>query len=181
MKMFFLNKRQSEPANPNPLFVVGIRAATVIGLFATGFGSMTLIMGGCRMANTPQTNVKTDRSTVGTRQTVGPKSVTTQKANSSSQLAPPITATEGKAFLAGDAKSLRTPSHTLTYGRSAQGRALRAHVLGNGPDTTIIFGAFHGNEPATPGVVQRLMVYLQQQEQLQLAENAERMKEGGMA
>jgi protein MpaA len=51
-------------------------------------------------------------------------------------------------------------TQTITYGRSVKGRPLTAYIMGNGPDTTMIFGAFHGNEPATPGVVRKLHDYL---------------------
>ena len=48
-----------------------------------------------------------------------------------------------------------------TFGHSVQGRPLVAYVLGNGSDVTAVFGAFHGDERQTPGVVRRLMRYLE--------------------
>ena len=51
---------------------------------------------------------------------------------------------------------------SLTYGRSVQNRALTATILGNGANTTLIFGDFHGDERNTPGVVEKLRLYLQQ-------------------
>ncbi len=54
----------------------------------------------------------------------------------------------------------------VVYGRSAQGRALRAFVLDSGLPSvgrvTLIFGGFHGNERSTPGVVERLHRFLLQ-------------------
>ncbi len=54
----------------------------------------------------------------------------------------------------------------VVYGRSAQGRALRAFVLDSGLPragrVTLIFGGFHGNERSTPGVVERLHRFLLQ-------------------
>lgn len=54
----------------------------------------------------------------------------------------------------------------VVYGRSAQGRALRAFVLDSGLPSagrvTLIFGGFHGNERSTPGVVERLHLFLLQ-------------------
>ena len=52
------------------------------------------------------------------------------------------------------------PEVRVTFGKSVQGRNLIAYVLGNGSNVTMVFGAFHGNEPATPGVVEKLRVYL---------------------
>jgi protein MpaA len=46
------------------------------------------------------------------------------------------------------------------FGQSVQGRPLWAHVLGNGPDVTLIFAAVHGNETATPYQVQQLRAHL---------------------
>lgn len=52
------------------------------------------------------------------------------------------------------------------FGRSVQGRPLVAYILGSGRDVTMILGAFHGNETATPGVVARLWAYLWQHQAL---------------
>jgi protein MpaA len=46
------------------------------------------------------------------------------------------------------------------FGRSVQGRPIWAHVLGEGPEVTLIFAAVHGNETATPYQVQQLRVHL---------------------
>lgn len=51
------------------------------------------------------------------------------------------------------------------FGRSVQKRPLRAYILENNtpPDTedvTLIYAAVHGNETATPGVVERLRAHL---------------------
>ncbi len=46
------------------------------------------------------------------------------------------------------------------YGKSVQGRPLTAYIMGNGGNVTCIFGAFHGNERSSVGVVQRLRTYL---------------------
>jgi len=46
------------------------------------------------------------------------------------------------------------------FGRSVQGRPLRAYILGNGPDVTLIFAAVHGNETATPYLVEQLHLHL---------------------
>lgn len=48
----------------------------------------------------------------------------------------------------------------IVYGKSVKGRHLIAYALGKGPNVTMIFGAFHGNEPATPVVVEKLLTYL---------------------
>ncbi len=60
----------------------------------------------------------------------------------------------------------RVTEQQITYGRSAQGRALTAFVLDNGAprpgNVTLIFGGFHGNERSTPGVVERLHRFLRQ-------------------
>ncbi len=42
------------------------------------------------------------------------------------------------------------------YGESEQGRSIYLMELGNGPDTTVIFGAFHGDEQVGFHLVQRL-------------------------
>ena len=46
------------------------------------------------------------------------------------------------------------------FGYSVQNRPLRAYILGNGPDVTLIFAAVHGNETATPFLVQQLHRHL---------------------
>lgn len=46
------------------------------------------------------------------------------------------------------------------FGRSVQGRPLRAYILGSGPDVTLIFAAVHGNEWATPYLVEQLRLHL---------------------
>lgn len=46
------------------------------------------------------------------------------------------------------------------YGNSVQGRPLTACILGNGENVTCIFGAFHGNERGTVGVVEKLRACL---------------------
>ncbi len=60
----------------------------------------------------------------------------------------------------------RVTEQQITYGRSAQGRALTAFVLDSGTprpgNVTLIFGGFHGNERSTPGVVDRLHRWLRQ-------------------
>jgi len=62
--------------------------------------------------------------------------------------------------------AIRMPNkiHEVLYlfGRSVQGRTLMAHVLGDGANTTMIFGDFHGNERSVPGVVDNLLQYLRQ-------------------
>jgi len=45
-------------------------------------------------------------------------------------------------------------------GESVKGKPLTAYVLGNGPNVTVIFGGFHGNEPTPPRVVDHLRAYL---------------------
>jgi len=52
------------------------------------------------------------------------------------------------------------------FGRSVQGRSLIAHVLGNGPEVTLIFAAVHGNETATPYLVQALRAHLKRHPEL---------------
>jgi len=46
------------------------------------------------------------------------------------------------------------------FGYSAKGRRLTAYVFGNGPNVTMIFGAFHRDEPASAGMVEALRLYL---------------------
>jgi predicted deacylase len=46
------------------------------------------------------------------------------------------------------------------FGHSVQGRPLVAHVLGDGDNVTMIFAAVHGNETATPYLVQQLRAHL---------------------
>lgn len=46
------------------------------------------------------------------------------------------------------------------FGRSVQGWPLRAYILGSGPDVTLIFAAVHGNEWATPYLVEQLRLHL---------------------
>jgi protein MpaA len=52
------------------------------------------------------------------------------------------------------------------FGRSVQGRPLRAHVLGEGPEVTFIFAAVHGNETATPYQVEQLRAHLKRHPEL---------------
>ena len=47
-----------------------------------------------------------------------------------------------------------------TFGHSAQGRPLDVAHLGTGPNRTLLFGVFHGDEPAGELVLQRLLEYL---------------------
>jgi murein peptide amidase A len=47
------------------------------------------------------------------------------------------------------------------FGRSVNGQPLRAYVYGSGDDVTMFIGAFHGNEPASAGVIERLKQYLE--------------------
>jgi protein MpaA len=45
-------------------------------------------------------------------------------------------------------------------GYSVQGRPIEVVRLGNGPDRTLLFGVFHGDEPAGETVLRRLIAYL---------------------
>ncbi|HPC95937.1 MAG TPA: DUF2817 domain-containing protein [Sedimentisphaerales bacterium] len=45
-------------------------------------------------------------------------------------------------------------------GRSVQGRAITAQVLGDGTDTTLVIATIHGNEPAGTPLVKRLADHL---------------------
>jgi len=56
----------------------------------------------------------------------------------------------------------QVPEQPVVFGHSVQNRPLRAFVLGQGANVTMIFGGFHGNERSGPGVVERLRAYLQQ-------------------
>ena len=47
-----------------------------------------------------------------------------------------------------------------TFGYSVEHRPLTAYIFGTGPNVTMIFGAFHDNEPASPVVVESLHHYL---------------------
>lgn len=55
---------------------------------------------------------------------------------------------------------------TVIYGHSVKGTPLKATILGDGPNVTLFFGAFHGNEPITDDMVNRLRDYLQSNPQL---------------
>lgn len=57
---------------------------------------------------------------------------------------------------------LQVPERSVVFGHSVQGRPLRAFVLGQGANETMIFGGFHGNERGGPGVVERMCVYLRE-------------------
>jgi len=46
------------------------------------------------------------------------------------------------------------------FGYSVEGRPLLAYIFGRGPNVTMIFGAFHNNEPASSAVVEALRRYL---------------------
>ncbi len=46
------------------------------------------------------------------------------------------------------------------FGYSRKGRSLVAYVLGDGSNVTMIFGAFHQDEPSSAGVVEALRLYL---------------------
>jgi murein peptide amidase A len=46
------------------------------------------------------------------------------------------------------------------FGYSVEQRPLLAYVFGEGANVTMIFGAFHDNEPASPVVVESLRLYL---------------------
>src|SRR5688572_1709059 len=46
------------------------------------------------------------------------------------------------------------------FGYSVQGRPLWAHVLGDGPNVTLMFAAVHGNETSTPYLVRQLHAHL---------------------
>ena len=47
-----------------------------------------------------------------------------------------------------------------TYGKSVQGSPLEVAHLGTGPNRTLFFGVFHGDEPAGELVLERLIEYL---------------------
>jgi protein MpaA len=46
------------------------------------------------------------------------------------------------------------------FGHSVSGQPLTAYIFGDGANTTMIFGAFHNNEPASAAVVGMLREYL---------------------
>jgi hypothetical protein len=62
----------------------------------------------------------------------------------------------------------KTPlrEEAVQYGKSVSGKPLVAYVLGNGPDKTMVFGAFHGNEPITDDIVLMLRKHLKANPQL---------------
>src|SRR6476620_1927839 len=47
------------------------------------------------------------------------------------------------------------------FGYSVQQRPLTAYIFGDGENVTMIFGAFHNNEPASAAVVESLRRYLE--------------------
>ncbi len=52
------------------------------------------------------------------------------------------------------------------YGESVNGTPLTAYILGDGPNVTLFFGAFHGNEPITDDMVNLLRAYLKSKPEL---------------
>jgi len=59
------------------------------------------------------------------------------------------------------AASDETPLETIdVFGSSVQNRPLRAYILGEGKNVTLIFAAVHGNETATPYLVTQLRAHL---------------------
>jgi len=56
--------------------------------------------------------------------------------------------------------ALSMAQRTEVFGYSVQHRPLTAYIFGEGPNTTMIFGAFHDDEPASPAVVEFLKRYL---------------------
>ncbi|HSS98644.1 MAG TPA: M14 family zinc carboxypeptidase [Terriglobales bacterium] len=56
--------------------------------------------------------------------------------------------------------ALSTAQTEEVFGYSVEHRPLTAYVFGDGPNITMIFGAFHDNEPASPAVVESLRHYL---------------------
>jgi protein MpaA len=56
-----------------------------------------------------------------------------------------------------------TPEQVITVGESVKGTPLEALVLGVGQeDTTVVFGAFHGDEPGSEVVVNALLSFLRE-------------------
>jgi len=54
------------------------------------------------------------------------------------------------------------PERLDVFGQSVLGKPLKAYVLGDGANKTMIFGDFHGNERSVPDVVKCLLQYLKQ-------------------
>src|SRR5438105_2889786 len=50
---------------------------------------------------------------------------------------------------------------TKVFGHSASNRPMVAYVLGAGPNVTMVFGAFHGDERQTPDAIWELIKYLE--------------------
>lgn len=106
-------------------------------------------MAGCGSGNAPKAKVA-----------VEPTIITLPTTTTPPKVIPAVVKSESVPD--GEAEKLaRVKLKIITYGRSAKGRILAAHIMGDGPNTTMIFGAFHGDEPSTPGVVQKLIAYLQ--------------------
>ena len=78
------------------------------------------------------------------------------------ELAPP----KPRDVAADPATSGPLAKRTIVYGKSVEGTALTATILGDGPNVTLFFGAFHGNEPITDDMVNRLRDYLEANPQL---------------
>ncbi len=55
---------------------------------------------------------------------------------------------------------------TEQLGTSVQGKPIIAHRLGSGEETVIFFGAFHGDEPESTLVVEKLLQHLQENPEL---------------
>ena len=55
---------------------------------------------------------------------------------------------------------------TETLGESVKGRAIVAHRLGEGDETVIFFGAFHGDEPESTELCEKLLEHLREHPEL---------------
>lgn len=75
------------------------------------------------------------------------------------QFAPPATVPKLSTFFL-------VPGQYRIVGTSVQRLPILSFVLGQGPETTFILAAIHGNEPAGVLLVRRLVKYLQQQSHL---------------
>ena len=52
------------------------------------------------------------------------------------------------------------PYEEITIGKSVKGRLISGYVFGKGEDTTLMFGAIHGNEMGTADLMNDLIDYL---------------------
>jgi protein MpaA len=54
----------------------------------------------------------------------------------------------------------KSPPEAIVVGRSVRGRPIKAHILGDGEETTLVMAAIHGDEASGAPLVEKLADYL---------------------